>query len=217
MIDPIDPVDPRDGIGTGPPDVRSVGFAGAHGVPSGTRWRRRLAAALGALLALVGLVGFGWGLWTTSSAGRAIDDDAVARTSAGPPGAEGEAATFVAPARQEYTIWLDNGGASDEQRDAIVASVACVVRTADGAVAEVRGARQGSSVTLGSRSTVGTFRSSEGRVEVACTQQRSGSPRAVLVVPGGPEAAGLAIGATVAGVFAMVGGILLLGVLRRSR
>ena len=99
----------------------------------------------------------------------------------------------------------------------LVGSVACAVRTSDGTVAEVRGSRQGSAVTLGNRSTVGTFTSAEGRVEVACAHQRSGSARTVLVVPGGPEAAGLAIAAMVLGVFAAVGGTILLGALRRSR
>lgn len=214
VIDPIDPVDPVEG---GPPDVRSVGFAGANGVPARTRWGRRLGAVAGALLVVIGLAGFGWGLWTTITAGRAIDDDAVARGAVAPPGTEGEAVAFVAPGRERYTIWLDTGGTTEEQRDIVVGSVACAVRTSDGTVAEVRGSRQGSAVTLGNRSTVGTFTSAEGRVEVACAHQRSGSARTVLIVPGGPEAAGLAIAAMVLGVFAAVGGTILLGALRRSR
>ncbi len=101
-----------------------------------------------------------------------------------------------APTEQAYTVWLSSSGVVNRlDRDRIVAATNCAAVFSDGESVSFRGAIQGSSVTLGDRSTVGTFTAPAGTVTVACHQEPFGplrgrnalrAERDFCVVPGAP-------------------------------
>jgi hypothetical protein len=61
-------------------------------------------------------------------------------------------------------------------RETIVAATNCEARFAEGGSAGFRGARQGSAVTVGDRSTVGTFEAQAGDVALSCGRLPAGRP-----------------------------------------
>lgn len=177
-------------------DVTPVGFAATDGPHARVRRTRNpLWLLVAIVLALGGLAGIG--LFIASFVGTDVRGDAVA---SGRIAALGGAATpgvvFVAPAEGRYTVWLSSKGVLNSlNRERIVAATNCSAAFARGGSTRFRGARQGSSVTLGSHSTVGVFTAPEGRVGVACHQEPFGRrrgrdvlrrERTFYVVPGDP-------------------------------
>ena len=152
------------------PDVTPVGFA-ATDAPDALvrRHRNPFWRLLGVLLVLAGVAGIVW--FVFDQIANAPDrDDAVAT---GRVAALGGTDTPSAQFRGEgdYTVWLELGGVlSSGNRETIVAATNCAVRFANGGSARFRGARQGSSVTINDRSTVGTFDAPEGQVALVCRQ-----------------------------------------------
>jgi hypothetical protein len=93
-------------------------------------------------------------------------------------------------------VWLDLDHVRRTSRDQVIGATACTVRRGDQTVVRFRGSRQGTSVTIGSRSTVGTFSVPEGSAVVRCRQLRFGrrarrgrlrDEREFLVVRGRPS------------------------------
>jgi len=178
------------------PDVTPVGFAATDGPHARVRHTRNplwLAATI--VLTLGGLAGIGAFIAVfvdTDVRGDAVASGRIAAL--GGPSTPG--VVFVAPAEGRYTVWLSSKGVfNDLNRDRIVAATNCSAAFARGGSTRFRGARQGSSVTLGSHSTVGVFTAPEGRVGVACHQEPFGRrrgrdvlrrERTFYVVPGEP-------------------------------
>jgi len=178
------------------PDVTPVGFGATDGPHALVRrMRNPLWLAVALVLALGGAASIG--TFIAAFAGTDVKGDAVAsgRVAAlGGPRTPG--VVFVAPAEGRYTVWLSSSGViNDLNRDRIIAATNCSAAFARGGSVRFRGARQGSSVTLGSNSTVGVFTAPEGRVGVACHQEPFGRrrgqnvlrrERTFRVVPGDP-------------------------------
>lgn len=178
------------------PDITPVGFAATDGPRALVRRHRNplwLVATI--VLALAGIAGIG--AFVAAFAGTDVKDDAVVSgriAALGGPSTPG--VVFVAPAEGRYTVWLSSKGVINSlNRDRIVAATNCSAAFARGGSTRFRGARQGSSVTLGSHSTVGVFTAPEGRVGVACHQEPFGRrrgrdvlrrERTFSVVPGEP-------------------------------
>ena len=176
------------------PDVTPVGFA-ATDAPGATVRRRHnpVWLAVAVVLAVAGIAGPVWFVveQEASAPGR---DEAVARGSVAALGDSPSRALFDGAG--DYTVWLDTGGVlRSNRRETLIAATNCVARFANGGSARFRGARQGSSVTIGDRSTVGTFRAPAGPIELACGLRPFGrygnrfllrDERPFFVTPGAP-------------------------------
>ena len=127
---------------------------------------------------MAGLAGVGLSIigFTT---GPNVDGDAVASGRiAGLDGPATPGEQLRAPTEQVYTVWLSSSGVVNSlDRDRIVAATNCTAVFSDGESVSFRGAIQGSSVTLGDRSTVGTFTAPAGTATVACHQEPFGPLR----------------------------------------
>lgn len=203
------------------PDIVPVGFAATDGPHAPARRSRRwwlLAAAL--VLVLGGAASLVIG--TVAAVGGALDVDGRAVGEGRVAGLDSEQwvpARFTAPEPGRYTVWLRTDGISEEgNRDAVVAATNCRAELADGSTTTFRGAVQGSSVTIGDRSTVGTFVAPAGEVEVTCRMQPFGKrsryerlrpSRELVVVPGGPGGGIAAMAWIVGGALAMGAGLVL--------
>jgi hypothetical protein len=177
------------------PDVTPVGFAATDG-PAALVERRRnpLWLILAVVLALAGLLAIGW--FIKEQADNAPDrDEAVAegRVAA----LDGEDAPLVRfRGEGDYTVWLELDDVTlSNNRETIVSATNCAAAFASGGSVRFRGARQGSSVTIGDHSTVGTFKASKGDVRLSCRQLPFGrrgrrgilrEERTFFVVPGKP-------------------------------
>lgn len=181
---------------TGDPDVTPVGFAATDAPAASVRRRRNpLWLVLAVLLAGLGCAGIVW--FVVAQIGNVPGrDDAVA---AGRVAALGGADTAVArfSGQGDYTVWLDLDGVTlSNNRELIVAATNCVATFEGGGSARFRGARQGASVTIGDRSTVGAFTAAAGEVVVGCRQLPFGrlgrrraltAERSFFVTPGSPD------------------------------
>lgn len=193
-------------------DVTPVGTA------EGIRWTRGwVRIVLGALTAAIGTAALAAGIVHTVQEGSRARDEAVARgTVGGPP--------VTVPAG-DHTVWLDLDTNDEHERDLTVRDTACAAGDLDDV--DFRGARQGSSVTIGDLSTVGTFTAPARGTTMRCAytagtrrsqRQRFAAP-AFLVAPGRPSGATTGVLVIVGGAFALVAGILLIawGAGRRAR
>jgi hypothetical protein len=153
------------------PDVEHAGWATAG---PGSRLRRRRSPLLGLLAAVLLLGGVGGAVagivQLALNAGPSEEEIEARGVVAGLDGPDARLARFTAPSERSYTVWLDLGDVRQVNRDQVVAATACEARGAGGSVATFRGSRQGSSVEIGSTSTVGTFSVPEGRTVVGCRQ-----------------------------------------------
>jgi hypothetical protein len=177
------------------PDVTPVGFAATEG-PGAPAERRHnpLWLLLSIALAAAGLLGIGWFVkeQVENAPGR---DEAVAE---GRVAALESEDTPIVRFRGDgdYTVWLDLDEVTlSNNRETIVAATNCAAAFADGGSKRFRGARQGSSVTIGDRSTVGTFQAPAGDIELTCRQLPFGRlgrqgllrrERSFFVAPGKP-------------------------------
>jgi hypothetical protein len=165
-----------------------------------TRRKRGPARILvGLALLVAGAIAVAIGITGAVTARSAIEDDAVARAPLGQP------TSFTADASGSYTVYVifSGGVFSDSDRqERIIARTAC--QTSSGAT--FRGASQGTSVTLGSASTVGRFDAPAGEISITCAGPTTD---AYVVTPGG---AGIfrSVLEIVGGAFAVIGGALLL-------
>jgi hypothetical protein len=194
------------------PDVTPVGAApgslppapaptyGPSHDPFGSRPTRRegrpVLVAVGVLLLVGGIVGFGVGLLAIIGSGGEITEDAVASGEVGVGG--GVAATFDAEAGQPYTVYVRFGSdlvSNANEQEATVEDTVCEIRHPDGRRSSIRGDRQAHSVAIGGRSSIGWFTAQEGETAVVCAyEQGSRSTRrnragsvAVVVTPGKPS------------------------------
>lgn len=209
------------------PDVTPVGFA-ATDAPGATLRRRRSPfwLLLAVLVTVASLAGIGW--FVAEQAGNAPSDAEAVGTGrvAGLGGPATPVVTFTAQAGK-HTVWLDTSGiARAGTRETIVAATTCGVRFADGGTARFRGARQGSSVTIGDRSTVGVFDAPAGAAAIACVQRPFGrfggrfrlrNEHPFLVIPGDPSVGWAPWVAVFAGSFALFGVPWLVGRWRGGR
>lgn len=128
----------------------------------------------------------------------AVLDDAVAE---GQAESEARPVTFVATRSQVYSIYEIIDSDSSDDRDRIVANTSCRATFVDGSSAEVSGASQSVSSTIGDTSSVGTFTAPEGQVIVACVQRTGGSIR--FIVSPGTANIGAQIAFIIGGAFAL--------------
>jgi hypothetical protein len=150
------------------PDVTPVGFAATDAPGAIVRRRRNpVWLALAVLLTVAGLAGIA--LFIAKQIDNAPGRDQAVAT--GRIAALGDddvpAARFTGGG--DYTVWVDMEGVSrSNRRETIVAATNCEAGFANGGSARFRGARQGASVTIGNRSTAGTFDAPEGAVALSC-------------------------------------------------
>jgi hypothetical protein len=160
------------------PDVTPVGFAATDGPAALVRHRRNpLWLALCVLLAGAGLAGIL--AFVLSMTSTDVDDDAVAHGQvAALDGPLAESVRYASPEGGDFTVWLKTDGIGNSvTRETIVAATNCEAVFANGSAKRFRGAIQGSNVTLGNRSTVGTFKAPAGTMNVSCHQERFGRRR----------------------------------------
>jgi hypothetical protein len=152
------------------PDFTPVGFA-ATDAPDAIVRRHRNPVWLVLSLVLLGAGLAGIVLFVAGQVENAPGrDEAVAD---GRVSALGDTDTPVARFRGEgdYTVWIELGGVSrSNNRDNVVAATNCEASFENASAARFRGARQGASVTIGNRSTIGTFDAPAGEIAVSCRQ-----------------------------------------------
>ncbi len=168
---------------TSGPDVTPIGFA-ATDAPGALVRRRRSPGWLVLGILLVGIGGAGIVWFVAAQLGNAPARESAVATGrlaalGGPPT---PAVRFSG--QGDYTVWLETSGVTlSDTRELIIAATDCVATFADGASpARLRGARQGASVTVGDRSTLGTFTAPAGDIAVRCSQRpfgRRGRQRAL--------------------------------------
>lgn len=228
------------------PDVTPVGGAAGAGAgggrpaplsggedPFGSRPSRRrpgwVRIIIGDLLIIASIALIVVGIGRTADSGSGIEGDAVARGEVREDAERTRAVTFDVPAgeRRDYSVYLLLSGRDgfENRRELTVRDTACVAEMPDGVQSRFRGARQGTSMTIGKASSVGHFSSQPGRVAVVCayTQGTSSSRRirpevaAYVVTPGTPGEMGTGIAMIVGGVFGLIGGgfLVVWGLLRR--
>ena len=159
------------------PDVTPVGFAATDAGDAIVRRRRNpVWLVLAILLAGAGLGGIAWFVVGQIENAPDRDEAVAAGRVAGLGGADTPVASFTGEG--DYTVWLDLDGVTrSNRRETIVAATNCLAAFENGGSARFRGARQGSSVTIGDSSTVGTFDAPEGRVALICRQLPFGRRR----------------------------------------
>ena len=126
---------------------------------------------VGLLLVLGGIAATIAGIAGAVDSFGAIEDDAVGRATVR-AGEVRDTVTFEVPPgdRRHYTVWVlfDGLTSNSDIRELAVRDTGCAAVLPDGVETRFRGARQGTSVTIGDASTVGHFSSQPGRVEVRC-------------------------------------------------
>jgi hypothetical protein len=180
------------------PDFTPVGFA-ATDAPDAIVRRRRNPVWLGlaVLLAAAGLAGIV--LFVAAQLENAPGrDEAVADGRVAALGDTDVPATRFS-GEGDYTVWIETDGVSrSNNRDNVVAATNCTAGFENGGSAHFRGARQGASVTIEDRSTIGTFHAPGGAVAVSCRQLPFGrygnrhllsQERSFFVTPGRPGVA----------------------------
>ena len=177
------------------PDVTPVGFAATDAPGALVRRRRNpVWLALAILFAVGGIAGIV--LFVAAQIDNAPGrDEAVATGRVAALDAD-DVPTASFSGEGDYTVWLDLHGVSrSNRRETIVAATNCRAGFGNGGSADFRGARQGASVSIGSRSTVGTFDAPEGAVTLTCRQLPFGRygnrhllsrERSFFVTPGRP-------------------------------
>jgi hypothetical protein len=177
------------------PDVTPVGFAATEGPGAPTkRWRNPLWLILAVALALAGLLGIGWFVKEQEDNAPNRDEAVAEGRVAALEGQDIPVARFHGDG--DYTVWLDLDEVTlSNNRETIVAATNCAAAFANSGEKRFRGARQGSSVTIGDHSTVGTFEAPAGNVELTCRQLPFGrrgrrgllrEERSFFVTPGKP-------------------------------
>jgi hypothetical protein len=166
--------------------------------PVGTPMRRKrgpLRILIGLAMLAAGALGVIVGISGAVNARDRIEEDAVARAPLGQP------TSFEAAGSQRYPVYVIFGGAFNNS-DRVVPRVGC--QTSSGA--RFSGARQGTSVTLGSASSVGRFEAPAGTVDIVC-----GGPTTddYVVTPGGTGIL-RSIFLIIGGAFVLLGGIALI-------
>jgi hypothetical protein len=131
------------------------------------RKRGPIRILVGLVMLVIGAAAVVIGVAGAVNARSAIEDDAVARAPLGQP------ASFEADSGERYTVYVIAGRA-----DSIVGRTGC--QTSSGA--RFSGARQGTSVTLGSASSVGRFDAPQGTVDIVCAGPTTDD---YVVTPGG--------------------------------
>ena len=150
------------------PDFTPVGFAATDAPEAIVRRRRNpVWLVLAVILAGAGLAGIMLFVVEQSEnapgRGEAVADGRIASVS----GADTPAVSFRGSG--DYTVWLETDGfLTTNRRETVVAATNCLASFENGGSARFRGARQGSSVTIGDRATIGTFDAPEGDVAVSC-------------------------------------------------
>lgn len=159
------------------PDVTPVGFAATDaGDALVRRHRNPVWLVLAILLAGAGIGGIVWFVVAQIDHAPGRDEAVATGRVAALGGADTPVVSFSGEG--DYTVWLDLDGVTlSNRRDTIVAATNCAVGFENGGSARFRGARQGSSVTIGDRSTVGTFTAPEGRMALICRQLPFGRRR----------------------------------------
>jgi hypothetical protein len=178
------------------PDVTPVGFAATDA--SGATMRRRrnpLWLVLAVVLVAAGISGPVWFVVEQLENAPGRDQAVAGGTIAA---LDDEPSRELFEGEGDYTVWLDTDGvARANRRDTIVAATNCVALFEDGESARFRGARQGSSVTVGDQSTIGTFYAPAGSIRLSCRLLPFGrygsrfllrNERAFFVTPGRPGA-----------------------------
>jgi hypothetical protein len=195
----------------GEPESGAViaGGADPFGARPARRRRRALRILLGIPLELAALVAIGAGIADVVRSGGSLREDAVARGTVTARAAAPAGFTVPAGERQSYTVYLDVDGVGtrSDVLDLAVRDTTCTATMPDGVRTVFRGARQGSSMTIGDLASVGHFSSQPGAVRVACAytegtpQSRRVRPDPVpfLVTPGTP-------GELTGGVLKIIGG-----------
>jgi hypothetical protein len=186
------------------PDFTPVGFAATDAPDAIVRRRRNpVWLVLSVVLAAAGLAGIL--LFVAAQVGNAPGrDEAVADGRVAALGDSDIAATRFR-GDGDYTVWIETDGVSNSNnRDNIVAATNCAATFEDGGSAQFRGTRQGASVTIEDRSTIGTFDAPQGGVALICRQLPFGRDgnrhllsreRSFFVTPGRPGVgAGLWVG-----------------------
>jgi hypothetical protein len=135
------------------------------------RKRGWLRVLIGLAMVLAGALGVAIGIAGAVNARSAIEDDAVARAPLGQP------TSFKADSGTRYTVYVIAKGAFDDS-DRLVARSNC--QTSSGA--RFSGARQGTSVTLGSAASVGRFDGRAGTIDIVCAGPTTDD---YVVTPGG--------------------------------
>jgi hypothetical protein len=177
---------------------------------------------LGGVLIVAGIAGVVLFVWQFVDPTSDPADDAVANGQvAGLFAAPTPAVSFTVGVGGPYTVWVDTGGSTNvDTRDTIVAAVNCEATFADGPSTSFRGAVQGSSVVVGDIATIGTFQAPEGVATVACHSERFGrralrdqlaEERDFFVTPGSPDGHWLPFVALLAGISALILGVMALG------
>ena len=155
---------------TNDPDVTPVGFAATDG-PDARLHRRRNPAwlVLAILLASAGAAGIVWFVWAQLENAPGRDEAVAGGRVAALRGADTPVVRFSGEGA--YTVWLDLDGVTlSNNRELIVAATNCAAGFENGRSARFRGARQGANVTVGDRSTIGTFTAPRGEVALSCRQ-----------------------------------------------
>lgn len=207
------------GAGGTPVAPHASGRVDPFGAAPTRRKRGAIRIAVGAALAVVGLVGSVVGILDAVEAAGDVRGEAVSEgtVSAG----FSEPFAFEAPpGGGDYTLWLVFPGsvAQEPDQELAIRDTVCEVDRADGSQAVIRGARQAVSTTLGQSSTIGWFSAPEGRVEIQCQyaagtrQSVARRPAQVPVVasPGRPTVLGDGILLIVGGVGAVIAGVAIL-------
>jgi len=150
------------------PDFTPVGFA-ATDAPDAIVRRRRNPVWLALALLLAGAALAGIVLFVAAQV-----ENAPGRGEAVADGRVAALGSTDAPVTRfngsgDYTVWLETDGVSrSNSRDTVVAATNCDAAFENGGSAHFRGARQGASVTVEDRSTVGTFDAPDGAVALSC-------------------------------------------------
>ena len=198
-------------------------------VPSrpATRERGWVGVVLGAVLLVGSLAATAYGIADAVHDYGALEADAVARGEVREGAVEPVAFRVPEGERQRYTVYLEFGGVESDSvlQERAVGDTDCVVVLPDGVETTFTGARQGFSMQLGDRASVGHFSSQPGPVAVRCaygTQVRErGRPAVVpfLVAQGSPSELMGSVLWVLGGVAAgLLGGVLLwLGLRGRRR
>ena len=166
--------------------------------PVGTPMRRKRGwyrVLTGLLMILAGAIAVAVGIGGAVNARSNIEDNAVARAPLGQP------TSFEAQDGVRYTVYVILGGAFNNS-DSVVGRTGC--QTSGGA--RFSGARQGTSVTLGSASSVGRFDGRAGTMDIVCAGPTTDD---YVVTPGGTGIL-KSIFSIIGGAFVALGGIALI-------
>jgi hypothetical protein len=150
------------------PDVTPVGFAATDAPGAIVRRRRNpVWLVLAIFFAAAGVAGPVWFVVEQIDNAPGRDEAVAGGTIAAIDESEGSPVRF--DGEGDYTVWLDaDGVVRSNRRETIVSAANCVALFENGGSARFRGARQGASVTIGNRATIGTFDAPAGAVELRC-------------------------------------------------